>query len=428
MHNIILIARREYLERVRTRSFIAMTFLVPALMLGLTVLPTYLATHGSSQSKHIVVVASDKRTAELIQQQLSKESEEQKDQPAGDPQGFENRFRIEKLNVDVDLDTSDREQAALIERVKQKELDGAIFATKDALAAKKVLFITRDVSSFAANEVIQASVNRAVRRDLLASKGFSEKEIDNALETVDLKPQSPSGTRNPVVLFFAAFSVMMILYMTVFLYGISVMRAIIDEKNSRIMEVMLSITDAKEMMAGKILGVGLVALTQILIWAVVVGIASSTALVASAGMLKGIISIKLLAFFAVYFLLGFALYSTMYAAVGAIVNSEQEAQQLQVLVAAPMILSLVFMANILQSPGSNIAMFASIFPFTAPLIMLLRVAVQAASPWEIGLSIGLMIAAIYGTVLFCARVYRIGILMYGKKPTLPELMKWIKYA
>lgn len=428
MRNIFLIARREYLERVRTRAFIIMTFLIPALMLGVTILPTYLMNRTPSEKKRITVVAPDQKTGDILREELTKPPQEKTNEDRGESSGSASRnIRPSNLAVTVDLDTSEQEKTALVEKVKQKQLDGVIFATKDALAAKNVLYVTNDVSSIITNETIRAAINRAVHRDLLKSRGMGDQEIDAVLEPIALDPKSPTGAGNPVAMFFTAFSLVMILYMTIFLYGLSVMRSIIEEKTSRIMEVMLSVAQAKEMMAGKILGVGAVALTQVLIWAMVGGLTSGAAL-ASTGLLKGVLSIKLLAWFAVYALLGFALYSTLFAAVGAMVNSEQEAQQLQFLVAMPIILSLVFMPNIIQAPGSNVAVGASIFPFTAPLIMILRVAVQPPHLWEIGLSIAIIIATIYGLVLLCGRIYRIGILMYGKKPTLPEIMKWIKYA
>lgn len=428
MRNIFLIARREYLERVRTRAFVIMTFLIPALMLGFTILPSYLLSRGGGEKKRITVVASDQKTADILREELTRPLPEKTKEDRGESRGSDSGGgRPSNLTINVDLDTSEQQKAALIQKVQQKQLDGVIFATKDALAARNVGYVTNDVSSIVTNDAIRASINRAVHRDLLRSKGLGDQEIDAALEPVALETKSPAGAGNPIAMFFTAFSLVMILYMTIFLYGISVMRSIIEEKNSRIMEVMLSVAQAKEMMAGKILGVGAVALTQVLIWAVVGGLASGAA-IAGTGLLKGVLSIKLLAWFAVYALLGFFLYSTLFAAVGAMVNTEQEAQQLQFLVAMPIILSLVFMPNIIQAPGSNVALGASIFPFTAPLIMLLRVAVQPPHLWEIGLSIAAIIATIYGLVLLCGRIYRIGILMYGKKPTLPEIMKWIKYA
>jgi ABC-2 type transport system permease protein len=182
------------------------------------------------------------------------------------------------------------------------------------------------------------------------------------------------------------------------------------------------------MMAGKILGVGAVGLTQIGIWVAVALLASSPGLIAGAGMIKGILSAKLLVYFAVFFLLGYTLYSTLCAAVGSMVNSEQEAQQLQFLVMMPMIISVIIAVNIIQDPGAPAAVWGSLFPLTAPLIMFLRIALQSPPAWQIALSIGLMIATTYGLIWLCARIYRVGILMYGKKPSLPQIMKWIRYT
>jgi ABC-2 type transport system permease protein len=429
MRNIWLIARREYLERVRTRSFIVMTILIPALMLGATVVPTLLMNKMSSGTKHLMVVAPENSTAEMIREQLLKVPEEQKKQ-AAETQGMQRRNRPSAANlvVDIGTDTSEAARAALTDKVKQKELDGVIFATQDGLASKKITFITRDISSLAGNEEIRGSISQALRRELLKNKGFTDPEIENALQPVQLDTQSPTGTGNPLGVFFTAFSMVMILYITVLLYGINVMRAILEEKTSRIMEVMLSIAQAKEMMAGKILGVGAVGLTQIGIWVAVALLVSSPGLISGAGIIKGILSAKLLVYFAVFFLLGYTLYSTLCAAVGSMVNSEQEAQQLQFLVMMPMIISVIIAVNIIQDPGSTAAVWGSLFPLTAPLIMFLRIALQSPPAWQIALSIGLMIATTYGLIWLCARIYRVGILMYGKKPSLPQIMKWIRYT
>jgi ABC-2 type transport system permease protein len=339
-----------------------------------------------------------------------------------------NRPPAASLVVDIGTDTSDAARAALTDKVRQKELDGVIFATPDGLASKKVTFITRDISSLIGNDEIRGSISQALRRELLKNKGFTDAEIENAMQSVQLDTQSPTGTSNPLGVFLTTFSMVMILYITVLLYGINVMRAILEEKTSRIMEVMLSIAQAKEMMAGKILGVGAVGLTQIAIWAAVALLASSPGLIAGAGMIKGILSARLLVYFAVFFLLGYTLYSTLCAAVGSMVNSEQEAQQLQFLVMMPMIISVIIAVNIIQNPEAPAAVWGSLFPLTAPLIMFLRIALQSPPPWQIALSIGLMIATTYGLIWLCARIYRVGILMYGKKPTLPQIMKWIRYT
>jgi ABC-2 type transport system permease protein len=426
MRNIWLIARREYLERVRQRSFLIMTIFIPALMFGVTVLPTLLADRGAG-TKHLVVVASDQQTAELIRTQL---------QERADTSDLKQQGRAPSppsYKVEISTDASSSARAALTEKVKQKELDGIVWVDDQALAANKAVFVTRNVSSLTDSAKINLGVSRAVHRRVLKNKGLSDAEIEGALKPVDMETQSASGpgAPNPVTSFLTVFSMVMIMYMTVLLYGINVMRAILEEKTSRIMEVMLSTASAREMMAGKILGVGAVGLTQIAIWAVAAAVFGGVfggGTLFSATTLKGVISLKLLVFFAVFFLLGYALYSTLCAAVGSMVNSEQEAQQMQFVVMMPMILSVIILVNIIQNPGTPLAFWGSMFPLTAPLIMFARMALETPPVWQIGLSIALMLATVYGLVWLCGRIYRVGILMYGKKPTLPEIIKWIKYA
>src|SRR5215467_6241589 len=306
MRKVWIIAKREYLERVRTRSFIVMTFLIPALALGGFIVPALMTKSGGG-NRHLVVVASDARTGELIRQQLLNLSDGQskRDLPS---QVQRNLPQVGTLVVDVDTDTSDAERASLADKVNKKQLDGAIFATKEALVNKKVPFLTRDVSSFILNAELERAMNEALRRNLLKTKGLSDSEIDSAFQTVDLSAQSPTGLGNPQALFIIVFGMAMIFYIVVLLHGISVMRAVLEEKTSRVMEVLLSTAQAKEMMAGKILGVGAVGLTQIVIWALMVLVPSTAGLIAAADMLKGVISIKVILYFVVFFLLGFALY------------------------------------------------------------------------------------------------------------------------
>jgi ABC-2 type transport system permease protein len=431
MHNMFLIARREYLERVRSKAFLFMTIFIPVLMFGATVLPTLIATRMTGSTKHIVVAATDLQTAEVIRAQLLKPPSGDGNEDLNSSPPKRGTPAPSRYEVDVDTNVSDAQRIALTEKVKQKQLDGVVWATDDALAANKITYITRDISNLNDTFGLNQTVSRAVHRRILLRKGLTDTDIDAALKPVGMETvnASGSGSSNPLVTFFSVFGMVMVLYMTVLLYGINVMRAVLDEKSSRIMEVMLSTATAKEMMVGKILGVGAVGLTQVAIWATTTGILSQGIGLAASGTLKGVISLRLAIYFPVFFLLGFVLFSTMYAAIGAMVNSEQEAQQLQFLVAMPLIASVIVLVQILQNPATPLATWASIFPLTAPLIMFTRIALDPQVPsWQIALSVGLLVATIYGLMILCGRIYRVGILMYGKKPTLPEIMKWIKYA
>ena len=432
MHNILIIAKREYLERVRTRAFVIMTFFIPALMFAVTALPTMLMTRGSNETKRMVVVAADRDTAEMIRSRIEHEQEEEPKKPDDQPSN-KRGLPATHFSVDVSTNTTQAERDALTQKINQKQLDGFLWATPDAIAARKLDFVTSDTSSFIENGVLGRTVADALRRHALQVKGLQPNEIEAALQPVEVEPVSPKGKNapDPQKMFIATLVMVMVMYMTVLLYGINVMRSILEEKTSRIMEVMLSTASSKEMMAGKILGVGAVGLTQVGIWAAAAAAFAGYAVVAS-GMLKTLkaaINPTLLIYFVVFFLLGYVLYSTLCAAVGSMVNSEQEAQQMQFLVMMPMILAIIFITNIFTHPNSSIAIFGSLFPFTAPLVMFSRIAMGGEVPvWQIGASIALMVATIYAMVWLCARIYRVGILMYGKKPNLPEILKWIKYA
>jgi ABC-2 type transport system permease protein len=433
MHNTFIIAKREYLERVRSRAFVIMTFFIPALMFGVTVLPTLLITRGGNETKRMVVVAADRDTAEMIRSRIEQQQDEQAKNPDTQPTN-KRGLPPTHFTVDVSTNATPAERDALTQKVNQKQLDGFLWATPDAISAKKLDFVTNDTSSFIENGILGQTVSDALRRHALKAKGLQETDIDAALQPVNVEPVSPRGKNapDPQTMFIATLALVMVMYITVLLYGINVMRSILEEKTSRIMEVMLSTATSKEMMAGKILGVGAVGLTQVGIWAAAAAAFAGYAVVTS-GMIKQVkaaMNPMLLIYFVVFFLLGYVLYSTLCAAVGSMVNSEQEAQQMQFLVMMPMILAIIFITNIFTHPNSSIAVFGSLFPFTAPLVMFSRIAMQGGDTpvWQIGLSIALMLATIYGMIWLCGRIYRVGILMYGKKPNLPEIMKWIKYA
>jgi len=206
-----------------------------------------------------------------------------------------------------------------------------------------------------------------------------------------------------------------------------------EEKTSRIIEVLLSSVTPMQLMAGKIIGVGAVGLTQIAIW-VLSGSVLGTGGMAVARQVIGNsmkdahVSTVVLWLFPVFFVLGYATYACLYAAIGAMVNSEEEAQQMQFPVTLPLILCMVLATAIIRDPNTPLAFWLSMFPLTSPIIMFVRTAVDMPPMWQVALSIGISLASLYGLVWLTSRIYRVGILMYGKRPTLPEILKWIRYA
>ena len=219
--------------------------------------------------------------------------------------------------------------------------------------------------------------------------------------------------------------------MTVLIYGINVMRSVIEEKSSRVLEVLLGSVSPMQLMAGKIIGVGAVGLTQIFLWAaagvLLGGHGASHHLLG--GVLEGArLATPVLVLFPVFFLLGYATYACLYAAIGAMVNSDDEAAQFQFPVTLPLLLCMVFSTAIIGDPNSPLAFWLSLFPLTSPIIMFVRVSVSTPPSWQLALSIGLSLFSLYGLVWLSSRIYRVGILMYGKRPTVAEILKWLRYA
>src|SRR4029077_20269833 len=205
MHNILIIAKREYLERVRSRSFVIMTFFIPLLMFGVTVVPTILMTRGTNETKHMVVVSADRDTAEMIRSRIEQKQDQQKSEAKPESKlGARRGFQPTNFSVDVSTDTSDTERAALTQKVKDKQLDGFLWATPDAISARKVAFVTNDTSSFIDNGVLGQTVSDALRRHALKVKGLQEDDIEAALLPVDVDAESPmgKGAANPQVMFF----------------------------------------------------------------------------------------------------------------------------------------------------------------------------------------------------------------------------------
>ncbi|MEO8724553.1 MAG: ABC transporter permease [Acidobacteriaceae bacterium] len=420
MHNVFLFARREFLERIRTKSFIITTILFPAMMLGFTILPSMMMNN-STGPKRIEVVAGSAGFADQIKSNLNGLSVRSKD--------------ATQYSITTSTDTSGANRNALLQRITDNKktpeaLDGVVWASDDAVAAGKPVLYGVTASDFKTQEEIDRSINRALQLRRLTEKGISASDAEALMKGVDLETHQVSGGRAKAAAgmeaFFTPFILMFMMYFSMLIYGMAVMRSVVEEKSSRIFEVLLSSATSKQLMAGKVLGVGAVGLAQIGIWATAALLFSGGALGAASSMLK----FSPMQFFAfgVFFVLGYLIYSALFAAVGAMVNSEQEAQQLQTFVMLPLILCMVFITKVITDPNGSIAFWASMFPLTSPLLMYVRIIVQQPPMWQIALSIAIAVVSVYVLLALCSRIYRVGILMYGKRPTLPEIIKWIKYA
>jgi ABC-2 type transport system permease protein len=424
MHKLLMVIRREYLERVSKRSFWLGTMLLPLLGVGLILVQIFLADSESGKVRTIVLVDATGKLSEAFQLKLAEEKTKE-----GKP-----AYRVEVVAPEGGIEETRRR---LEPRVLSGEVFGILTVGDNLESESNFSFYARSVGNIFVQKILQRAIKDAVVGMRLEQShlNVSSEELNKLLapvelESFEIKEQGSARKRGFNEAYLGTFAFVMILYMALLLYGIAVMRGILEEKSNRIMEVLLGSLTPDQLMTGKILGIGLVGLTQMAIYAATVGILRVYAGLAVPqaswiGALESISASKL-AYFFVFFLLGYFLYTSLFAAVGAVCNSEQEAQNLQTPVimclVIPMVMTFFFVAN----PDSPAAIVASMIPLFAPMVMFMRITVLTPPFWQIALSIGLLLVTNYIFFRAVGRVFRIGILLYGKRPTVPEILKWAR--
>ncbi|GAB3223767.1 ABC transporter permease [Spirosoma arcticum] len=440
MHIIFLIIKREYLVRVRKKSFLVMTILGPLLIAAFYGLVGWAAI-GSIDQKKVQVI-------------------DESGQFAGK---FKNSPSLTYSFAKTPIATA--KKAFL-----KSGNDVLVLIPKDVLTDSKgvQLFAEKGVS-FDIKSGIERTIEREIENLKLTQSGITRKVIEDAkvdvdAETISLsdegEKQSSTGAASVIGLLCA-----ILIYITVMVYGMQVMRGVVEEKTNRIIEVIISSVKPFQLMMGKILGVGLVGLTQFALWILLtLAITSagtavfgskfaerptvqasvqaqtgqqadmppSVAKAASNPVLSFISSINnlnlplIIGCFLFYFIGGYLLYSALYGAIGAAVDNETDTQQFMLPVTLPIIFSFIIAQFVLRDPDSSLAFWTSIIPFTSPIIMMVRLPLGVPG-WQLVLSMSLLVLGFIGTTWLAARIYRVGILMYGKKPTYRELSKWIFY-
>ena len=433
MRNILLIIQREYLVRVRTKTFVIFTILMPLLIGAAFILPTRLMTR-ASPVKHVVIVAADSNIANSMKAELSASHAADED----DITPRETR-KLTRADFDVTVETGPTEalRQQLTTRVRSGQLDGFAWIDDDAVTTRKSVYYSRNASDFIEAQLVRRAFRYALNQRQLTGHGFSTAEASNlfgpvSVDTVRVDKQGANQSSG-IGSFVLPYFLLIAIYVTVLIYGLYVMRSVIEEKSSRVVEVLLGSVTPMQLMAGKIIGVGAVGLTQIGIWAGA-GSLLGTGGFAMASQLLGNnlkdahMSTLAIVLFPVFFLLGYATYACLYASIGAMCTSDEEAQQLQFPVTLPLIMCIFCAMSVIRDPNTPLAFWLSMFPLTSPIIMYVRVSVSMPPVWQLVLSIAISLASLYVLVWITARIYRVGILMYGKRPTIPEMIKWIRYA
>jgi ABC-2 type transport system permease protein len=424
MHKIWAVIRREFLERVRTKWFLIATVLGPVFMIGMGVLPSLLLTRGAGITRIVLLDAGSGPLAARVETQLKRSG----------------RFHVTPLVTDPD-----RQQAvvdSLTAAVQRKEIDGVLTLTPATLESGSTEYRARNVSSPTDMATLERATRQAVTVERLSRRGIDPAVVQEAQGNIDMKTLriSKRGAtgESGVATFLLGYALAVILYVVMLAYGITVMRSVVQEKSDRVIELLISSLRPFELMFGKVIGVGGVGLLQMLIWGVV-GLGTMK----YRAKLLGLFGVKadavasfqlphigtdLLVIVLVYFVLGYLFYSALFAMVGAAVNSETEAGQAQQPVMMLLVVSMILSIGAIGDPSGPIARWGSLIPFSSPIVMPVRAATSDVAPTELALSLALMVGATLLAMWVAGRIYRIGILMYGKRPSMKELWRWARQS
>lgn len=412
-----IIITREYIERVKRKSFILTTLLMPLFMVAMMVLPGII-TALSGPAEQVIAVIDDSR---VVAPRLQND---------GDV-----RFSV----VDADMSTLRASE----------DYEAILVIGSDVVAnpSGSISLYTRGAPSMQTEQYITDQLERAVAD--LRIRSYNIENLQQILDDINVNisiatyriDREEESATSSTLSYILGLSMMMILYMFILLYGQMVMNSIIEEKNNRVLEIVVSSVKPSDLMMGKILGIGAVACTQILIWValllactiwVMPGVISMVAgngeeLATALGQLADASFMGQILLFMVVFLVGgYLFYSSIYAAIGSAVDNIQDASQIQTVAILPIIIALMVSMAVVNDPNSGLAFWTSLIPFTSPMVMMARMPFDIPL-WQSIVSAVILYVSFFVMVWLAAKIYRVGIFMYGKKPAISDLIRWIRY-
>lgn len=418
--------RREFVEFVRTKTFIITTLLGPVFLVGLLFLPLVFASGSGADERTIVIVdETGEGLGEVVAGALpSPDAPLPVDDEA-------RRWRTEVLTAGDEALRADLQQ-----RIASDELDGFLWIPPGAVAGgDTVRYIGENATNFRDMGAVGGAVEQGVRQHRLATSGVDPEALATILAPVPFEERT-AGETGAGSSIGAAMILGQILgfsiYIVVLLYGQAVLRGVLEEKRDRIVEIVLSSIRARDLMFGKVAGIGAAGLLQMLVW---VGFAAAVLvpgrdIIASYGVdlpfTLPAVPLSLGVAFVVFFLGGYFVYASLYAAVGAMATNDQEAQQLQMPIMLIIMLALFAIFAVINEPNGTLSIFASIFPLTSPIIMPVRFSLTSVPALQLGGSVLALVAGAAAVVWLSARIYRVGVLSTGKRPTLRELGRWFR--
>jgi len=432
---MLIVLRHEFRQKIRSKAFIILTFIAPLIMGATIAIPILISTINEGNDKQIILidstgklgryftVDSNKRT--ILQNPGSVKSQN----PSFGPS-----IHISIIDpVMVSANTLDSLKSQLL----QKKIAGYLLIPPGAISDSNITATLRvtNANDFTVEEFLSSHYKDGLFAERLKTSGIDPEFVQRARkgsEISTLKVSEGKETKDNGVGFVGGYITGMFLYISMLLYGSLIMQSVIEEKNSRVIELLSSSVKPIDILIGKVLGVGLAGLLQVSVWASMFAAVSFFALpviLSTLGAGAGnIISPSSFIYFVLYFVFGYLMYATLYAGAGATVEQASDAQQVSMPITLLIILPIIMMTSVIQSPSTTSSVILSLIPFFSPILMMGRIFSETPPFWQIALSFVLMGVTFFGVLWISGKIYRTGILMYGKKYSLREIFKWLKYS
>jgi len=448
MRKFLAVVKHEYRKVVMKWTFLIGTLLFPVLGLGFALVPALIFSLKGEPTR-LAVVDPTGKIAPRLRANLSPDKIESRSRDsAKEPLKDLNATQDEKMKqgakqmasgiIFVDYDsrgkTRDQVRSELTLMAVDDKIDAYLIIPDNAAdPTAKYEFLSRKAGDFVVSDMVRDALNEAVRSERLTEANIDEAKLKAISQQVDLDTKSITQRgeeKDSDSLFIASLVIGMMIYITLTIYGQVIMGAVVEEKETRIAEILFSSAKPMELMFGKLVGVGLAGLTQLAIWVtsltVIVGFLSVQA--GTADLLNGIprVSPLMVFYFLLFFLVGYFIYASIFALIGASVTTPQEGGQFAFPAIMLLLIGFYFSFVVIRDPNSNLSFWVSIAPFFAPITMPVRILAETPPFWQILLALGLNLLTICGLVWIAGRVYRIGMLMYGKRATIPEIIKWAR--
>lgn len=412
MKKIITIAKWEYIEKIKTKAFIISLVITPLIIIAFSVLPTLLSNKEELRTKAIGVVDPSGEYFNKLNNELS-------------------RYTIDKgqpnyvlVNMTSSGKTLDELKSEADKKVLANKVEGYILIKYGNTDSMSVEYRSENFGSFRDLGRFEEKINKIRIDNELLKKGIDPQVasiIQNnvELQQIKIEKSGKEGKQDFLVVFFSAFIFILLLMMMVIYSGQLLVRSLIEEKSNRLIEILISSCTPEELLTGKILGLSALGLTQIVIWSFI-GISLVGGAVIPPAAFENILPML------VYFILGFIFYTTIFVGIGSIVSTEQEAQQMTTYISLTLVLPIVIAVSAIQNPDTMIVKVLSYIPLTIPSIMLLRFKVAPVPTSDVIITLAILIISILVTLKIAAKIFRIGILSYGKRPSINELIRWMK--